>query len=217
LGQSIDARPEGIGRKLLLQQKDGRLRRGWTRESELLRTSGRRPSNNTLSTTARPGLLLLCLTGQTLGLIRKTRQAGFGPAGGIAAAGETLATSTPAASLIQSQLSNPADPPSQQQKLSWSERHLPHILKMNESSMARKPKKVGSYKYFVPKSIGGVICKAMVDSGNLWKNVLSLDFLHQLGLTRDDLREVPGIQEVGTAKSGTGLKVLGELKTPIHL
>jgi hypothetical protein len=66
-------------------------------------------------------------------------------------------------------------------------------------------------------SIGGVICKAMVDSGNLWKNVLSLDFLHQLGLTRDDLREVPGIQEVGTAKSGTGLKVLGELKTPIHL
>jgi hypothetical protein len=89
---------------------------------------------------------------------------------------------------------------------------------MNKSSMACKPKKVGSYKYFVPMSIGGVICKAMVDSGNLWKNVLSLNFLHQLGLTRDDLREVPGIQEVGTAKSGTGLKVLGELKTtPIHL
>jgi hypothetical protein len=66
-------------------------------------------------------------------------------------------------------------------------------------------------------SIGGVICKATVDSGNLWKNVLCLDFLHQLGLTCDDLREVPGIQEVGTAKSGTGLKVLGELKTPIHL
>jgi hypothetical protein len=66
-------------------------------------------------------------------------------------------------------------------------------------------------------SIGGVICKAIVDSGNLWKNVLSLDFLHQLGLTRDDLREVPGIQEVGTAKSGTRMKVVGELKTPIHL
>jgi hypothetical protein len=66
-------------------------------------------------------------------------------------------------------------------------------------------------------SIGGVICKAMVDSGNLWKNMLSLNFLHQLWLTRDDLLEVPGIQEVGTAKSGTGLKVLGELKNPIHL
>jgi hypothetical protein len=56
-----------------------------------------------------------------------------------------------------------------------------------------------------------------VDSGNLWKNVLSLDFLHQLGLTRGELREVPGIQEVGIAKSGTELKVVGELKTPIHL
>jgi hypothetical protein len=66
-------------------------------------------------------------------------------------------------------------------------------------------------------SIGGVICKAMVDSGNLWKNVLSLDFLYQLGLTLDDLQEVPGIQEVGTAKSGTGLKVVEDLKTPIPL
>jgi hypothetical protein len=134
------------------------------------------------------------------------------PTGGLATTGETLATSTPAASLDRSQLSN-----SQQQQPSWSERHLSHILKMNESTMARKPKIIGLYKYFVPMSIGGVICKAMVDSGNLWKNVLSLDFLHQLGLTRYDLREVPGIQEVGTAKSGTGLKVLGELKTPIHL
>jgi hypothetical protein len=91
------------------------------------------------------------------------------------------------------------------------------ILKMNESTKAPKPKRSGPYMYFGPMSIGGVICKAMVDSGNLWKNVLSLDFLHQLGLTRDDLREVPRIQEVGTAKSGTGLKVLGELKTPTHL
>jgi hypothetical protein len=57
----------------------------------------------------------------------------------------------------------------------------------------------------------------MEDSGNLWKKVLSFDFLHQLGLTRNDLREVPGIKEVSTAKIGTGLKVVGELKTPIHL
>lgn len=144
------------------------------------------------------------------------------PAGEIAAAKETLVTSALAASLDQSQqLSGsadpPAHPPSQPQHLSWSEKHLPHILKINESSLAPKLGKTGSYKYFVPVSIGGVICKAMVDSGNLWKNVLSLDFLHQLGLTRDDLREVPGIHEVGTAKSGAGLKVLGELKTPIHL
>jgi hypothetical protein len=88
---------------------------------------------------------------------------------------------------------------------------------MSESTKVPKPKNSGPYKYFVPMSIGGVVCKAMVDSSNLWKNVLSLDFLYKLGLTRDDLQEVPGIQEVGTAKSGTGLKVVGELKTPIHL
>jgi hypothetical protein len=68
---------------------------------------------------------------------------------------------------------------------------------MSKSTKAPKLKKSGPYKYFVPMSIGGVICEAMVDSCNMWKNVLSLDFLHQLGLNRDDLREVPGIQEVG--------------------
>jgi hypothetical protein len=88
---------------------------------------------------------------------------------------------------------------------------------MSESTKASKSKNNGPYKYFVPMSIGGIVCKAMVNSGNLWKNVLSLDFLQKLGLNRDDLREVPGIQEVGTAKSGTGLKVVGEQSTPIHL
>jgi hypothetical protein len=139
------------------------------------------------------------------------------PAEGPATTGETLATSPPRAGPDRSQLSESADPSSQQQQPSWLERHLSHILKMNESTKAPKPKKSGPYKYFVPMSIGGVICKAMVDSGNLWKNVLSLDYLHQLGLTRDNLQEVPGIQEVGTAKSVTGLKVLGELQTLIHL
>jgi hypothetical protein len=80
-------------------------------------------------------------------------------------------------------------------------------------------------------SIMGVICKAMVDSGKLWKNVLSLDFFHKLGLTRMTFEKCLGYkksallivaldwkkQEVSTANSGTGLKVVGELKTPIHL
>jgi hypothetical protein len=140
------------------------------------------------------------------------------PAKGPATTVETLATSPSSAGPDRRLLSESADPsPPQQQQPSWSEHHLSHIFKMSESTEAPKLKHSGPYKYFVPMSIGGVICKAMVDSGNLWKNVLSLDFLHQLGLTRDNLREVPGIQEVGTAKSGTGLKVLGELKTLIHL
>jgi hypothetical protein len=129
------------------------------------------------------------------------------PAEGLATTAKTLATFPPRAGPVRRQLSESSDPsPQQQQQPSWSEHHLSHILKMSESTKAPKPKNSGPYKYFVPMSIGGVICKAMVDSGNLWKNVLSLDFLHQLGLTCDDLKEVPVIQEVGTAKSGTGLK-----------
>jgi hypothetical protein len=150
----------------------------------------------------------------------KTSRAGFGLAGREPATTvETPATSPPRAGPVRSQLSESADPspPQQQQQPTWSDRHLSHILKMSESTKAPKPKNSGPYKYFVPMSIVGVICKAMVDSGKLWKNMLSLDFLHQLGLTRDDLQEVSGIQEVSTAKSGTGLKVVGELKTPIHL
>jgi hypothetical protein len=154
-----------------------------------------------------------------LGGVRKLDRPGLArQAEGPATTVETLATSPLSAGPARRQLPELADPSlQQQQQTSWSERHLSHILKMSESTKAPKPKNSGPFKYFVPMSIGGVICKAMVDSGNLWKNVLSLDFLHQLGLTRDDLREVPGTQEVGTAKSGTGLKVVGELKTPIHL
>jgi hypothetical protein len=99
---------------------------------------------------------------------------------GLATTGETLATSPPRAGPDRSQLSESSDPSSQQQP-SWLERHLSHILKMKESTKAPKHKKRGPYKYFVPMSIGGVICKVMADRGNLWKNVLSLDFIHQLG------------------------------------
>jgi hypothetical protein len=152
-----------------------------------------------------------------LGGLGKLDGRGFArPAEGLATTEETLATSPSSGGPDRRYLSESADPSSQQQP-NWSERHLSHILKMSKSTRAPKLKKSGPYKYFVPMSIGGVICKAMVDSGNLWKNVPSLDFLHQLGLTHEDLREVPGIQEVGTAKSGTGLKVVEELKTPIHL
>jgi hypothetical protein len=142
------------------------------------------------------------------------------PAKGPASSVETLATSPPRASPVRSQLSESADPSppqQQQQQPTWSDRHLSHILKMSESTKAPKPMNSVPYKYVVPMSIGDLICKALVDSNNLRKNVLSLDFPHQLGLICDELQEVPGIQEVSNAKSGTGLKVDGELKTPIHL
>jgi hypothetical protein len=144
-----------------------------------------------------------------VGGVKKLDRPGLAqPAKGPATTVETLPISPPSARPVRSQLSDSDDSSlpqqqQQQQQPTWSDRHLTHILRMSESTKAPKPKNRGPYKYFVPMSIGGAICKAMVDSGNLWKNVLSLDFLLKLRLTRDDLREVPGIQEVGTAKSGT--------------
>jgi hypothetical protein len=90
------------------------------------------------------------------------------PAEGPATTVETLATSPPGAGPVRSQLSESPDPspPQQQQQPTWSDRHLSHILKMSESTKAPKPKNSGPYKYFVPMSNGGVICKAMVDSGS---------------------------------------------------
>jgi hypothetical protein len=112
------------------------------------------------------------------------------PAEGPVSTKETLSISPPSASPVRSQMSESADSPppqQQQQQPTWSDRHLSHILKMSESTKAPKFKNSGPYKYFVPMSIGGIICKTMVNSSNLWKNVVSLDFLHKLGLTRDDL------------------------------
>jgi hypothetical protein len=109
------------------------------------------------------------------------------PVEGLATKAETLLISPPRAGPVRSQLSESADPSppqQQQQQPTWSHRHLSHIPRMSKSTKAPRPKNSGPYKYFVPMSIMGVICKAMVDSGKLWKNVLSLDFFHKLGLTR---------------------------------
>ena len=77
--------------------------------------------------------------------------------------------------------------------------------------------KKGDYKYFVQLTVGKVQCRAMVDSGNLWRNVMSVGFLKQIGLSLSDLQPVLGAKQVGTAKAGSGLQILGELKTPISL
>jgi len=73
-----------------------------------------------------------------------------------------------------------------------------------------------AYCRYLPVRIGSQTCAALVDSGNLWRNVISLPFLHQLGLTLNDLRPL-AIQKVATAKAGAALRVLGELKKAIHL
>ena len=74
-----------------------------------------------------------------------------------------------------------------------------------------------TYKNFVPLMVGNGACHAMVDSGNLFCNVMSKEFMQQLGLTTADLVPVPGLSHVGTAKEGEGLRVLGRVRKPLSL
>jgi len=52
-----------------------------------------------------------------------------------------------------------------------------------------------------------------MDSGNEWRTVISETLRHKLKLTTTPFR---GPQNIGTAKAGTTLKILGVLAQPIH-
>ena len=69
-----------------------------------------------------------------------------------------------------------------------------------------------------PLSTQGKRCSvlAQVDSGNTFRNVISPACMAAFGITKDDLRPVHGIR-LSTAKSGTYLKMLGELKRPVKV
>jgi hypothetical protein len=82
---------------------------------------------------------------------------------------------------------------------------------------SREKKETSSYCRYLPVKINDVTCAALVDSGNLWRNAISKGFFEKLGLKKEDLRPVAGAKSVGTAKTGEGLRVLGETKNFIHL
>jgi hypothetical protein len=48
----------------------------------------------------------------------------------------------------------------------------------------------------------GVACTALVDSGNVWRNVISKRMIETMGYNSQDLIPVKGQQTVGTAKEG---------------
>lgn len=73
------------------------------------------------------------------------------------------------------------------------------------------------YRHQVPVEVGGVCTRAMVDSGNLWRNVISTEFMAKLGYTREDLRPVAGSQRVSTARKGATLEIWGELPRNVKL
>lgn len=83
----------------------------------------------------------------------------------------------------------------------------------------QEPKFCRQFKCYCPVQIkiNHVACYALLDSGNLVGNIISLSFLKRLGFTTSDIRPLPRIHKVGTAKAGTHLEILGEVIRPISL
>ena len=57
----------------------------------------------------------------------------------------------------------------------------------------------------------------MIDSGNLWRCAISKDLMAAMGLSPSDLKPIPGLTQIGTAKEGASLGVLGLVKQPLRL
>ena len=74
-----------------------------------------------------------------------------------------------------------------------------------------------NYCRYLPITIQGRPCGALIDSGNLWRSVISDRFAKQLGIKKDDLQPLSGIERLGTAKQGSHLKVMGETKAILRL
>ena len=73
------------------------------------------------------------------------------------------------------------------------------------------------YRYYLPVELNGAACKAMIDSGNSYANVMSEDLMKFLKLSIKDLTPLSGVKLVGTARTGAGMRILGRVKKPIAM
>ena len=72
------------------------------------------------------------------------------------------------------------------------------------------------YAHKLPVHVGRVSARALLDSGNTFESAISEQFFKRLGLTNEDLEKLD-IAQVGSAKKGAGLTILGRVKKPLHL
>ncbi len=80
----------------------------------------------------------------------------------------------------------------------------------------QKDSLVDGFGRWAPVRVNGRFCKALVDSGNLWRTCISPDFLKELGGDKSQLQPL-SVTTLGTAKQGANLKVLGETKAPVKV
>lgn len=68
---------------------------------------------------------------------------------------------------------------------------------------------LSNYRHYAAVTLGQTPCHAMIDSGNLLRCAISKDLMVALGLSPGDLKLILGLKQIGTAKEGASLGILG--------
>ncbi len=100
--------------------------------------------------------------------------------------------------------------------LAKRDRETLSVNKLSTNSNTEDLKRGNNYCMYLPVVLNSVPCNAMIDSGNVWRNVISESFAKKLGLQKKDLKPL-GTVSVGTAKAGAELSVLGQVRRPLEL
>jgi hypothetical protein len=79
-----------------------------------------------------------------------------------------------------------------------------------------KYKRYAAVTLALTKGGAGTPTKALIDSGNEWRTVISDTLAARLGFRRKDLKKL-SVSPVGTARKGTNLQILGEIPTVLFM
>ena len=95
--------------------------------------------------------------------------------------------------------------------------HSNILAQLDQFHLNDELKSCGEFPRYCPVRINGVHTFAFMDSGNCLPNVISEDFSSRLGFQRKDLKPIPKLQRVGTAKASSHLTVLGTTPSALKL
>ena len=91
------------------------------------------------------------------------------------------------------------------------------LAQLQQFRLKDELKVCGEFPRYCPARINGVHTFAFMDSGNCLPNVISEEFAQKLGFSREQLKPVPKLQTVGTAKAASELTVLGTTPAALKL
>jgi hypothetical protein len=86
----------------------------------------------------------------------------------------------------------------------------------NIASLLAEDTAAANYCKYINCRLGQLSVPSVLDSGNVWRNMMSERLLKKLGLGLDDLQPL-SISKIQTAKMGASLEIMGELKQRIYL